>query len=90
MTSDKERRKTFINEEIKSVKNTITEKEKNKVVPEKETFDAMEKSVTADAAMTKVFTKKAVTPRRNCDKKNKEIEVPEQTLLGIEAKKSKL
>ena len=62
MTSDKESRKTVINEEIKSVKNTITEKEKNKVVPEKETFDAMEKSVTADAAM-KRFLQKRQLPR---------------------------
>ena len=87
MTSEKESRKTVINEEIKSVKNTITEKEKERVVLEKEAFDAMEKSVTAAADMTKVFAKKAVALKRSCDETKKEMEVLEKTSLGLEAKK---
>ena len=89
MTSEKESRKTVINKEIKSVKNTITGKEKERVVLDKEAFDAMEKSVIADANMTKVFAKKPVALKRSCDETKKEIEVLEQTLLGLEVKKAK-
>ena len=60
MTSENKSGKTVINEEVKSVKNTITGKEKERVVLEKEAFVAMEKPVTADADITKVFAKRAV------------------------------
>ena len=56
--SEKESRKAVNNEEIKSVRNTTTRKEKEKVVLEKEAFNAMEKSVTSEAHMTKVFRQK--------------------------------
>ena len=42
MTPEKESRKTVINEEIESVKNTITGKEKERVVLKKEAFDVTE------------------------------------------------
>ena len=47
------------------------------MVLEKEAFDAMEKSVIADANMTKVFAKKPVALKRSCDETKKEIEVLE-------------
>lgn len=72
MNSEKESRKAIINEDIKSVKDTITGNMKQR---EKEFFDVMEKSVTADADMTKVFTKKSVALNRSCDEAKKEIEV---------------
>ena len=90
MTSEKESRKTIINEENISVKNTVAGKEKERVVLEKEAFDAMEKSVIADADMTKVFAKKAVPQKRSCDETKKEIKVLEETLLRLEGKKAKL
>ena len=83
MTSEKESRKTVINEENISVKNTVAGKEKERVVLEKEAFDAMEKSVIVDADMTKVFAKKAVPLKRSCDETNKEIKVLEETLLRL-------
>ena len=88
MASEKESRKTIINEENISVKNTVAGKEKERVVLEKEAFDAMEKSVIADADMTKVFAKKAVPQKRSCDETKKEIKVLEETLLRLEGKKS--
>ena len=54
---------------------------------EKDTFNAMEKSVAGDADMTKVFAKKVVVLKQSCDETKKEIEVLEQTLLGLEVKR---
>ena len=67
MSSEKESRKTAINEEIKSLKNTIAGKEKEKLVLREESFNAMEKSVVEDFDMTKVFAKEAVALKRSCD-----------------------
>ena len=88
--SEKVNRKKVINEEIKSLENSITEKQKESLVFEKEAFEAMEKSVTADAAMIKVFAKKAVAMKRCCEDTKKELETLEKTLLELEAKKAKL
>lgn len=44
MTSEKESRKTVIHKEIRSVKNTITGIEKERVVLGKEALNAMDKS----------------------------------------------
>ena len=78
MTSEKRTRKTVINEKMKLVEKTIIAKEKEGVVLEKEVFDAMEKSVTADADMTKVFARKGVTFKCSFCETKKEIEVLEQ------------
>ena len=64
---------------MKLVEKTIIAKEKEGVVLEKEVFDAMEKSVTADADMTKVFARKGVTFKCSFCETKKEIEVLEQT-----------
>lgn len=60
---------------------------RKRAVLEKEAFDAMEKFVTVNTNMTKIFARKAVALRSSCDGTKKEIEVLEQTLLGLEAKK---
>ena len=47
-------------------------------------------NLTAYVEMRKVFAKKAVVLKRSCDEAKKEIEVLEQTLWGLEAKKAQL